>query len=142
MNRQVMGDSVLERYVGVRSEKITDTSLESSAETPDNLGAFGYLRGTRERALMLEMRKKDGGIMAVGYSWLERAEYDPTDGIMLSGAGQRIHIQGRNLNVKSQQQVKLFQAIVQHRVVWIREACHHELMMADEHSATVDSIEW
>ena len=44
------------------------------AEALQDLGAFGWLRGVRDRAVMLELRQKDGGIVAFPYAWLERAD--------------------------------------------------------------------
>ena len=46
---------------------------------------------------MLELRKKDGNIIAIGYNWLERVEFDPSDGITLHLGGQKLRIKGRNL---------------------------------------------
>ena len=49
--------------------------------------AFGFLRGVRDRAIMLELRHRDGRISAVGYAWLSGAEFDPSAGITLSFGG-------------------------------------------------------
>ena len=56
-----MTDSVLQKYTGRRSVDIPQLETEE-AEPLDDLGVFGYLRGTRDRALMLELHKKDGNI--------------------------------------------------------------------------------
>lgn len=61
-----MTDSVLQRFA-VRS----NDNLEQSEEELDDLGTFGWLRGTRDRAIMLELRKKDGNVLAVAYAWLD-----------------------------------------------------------------------
>jgi hypothetical protein len=45
-----------------------------------DLGAFGFLRGVRDRAVMLELRWKDGSVVAFAYAWLERAGFDPSEG--------------------------------------------------------------
>ncbi len=137
-----MSDSVLERFTGTRSEELANDSRACDAGPPDNLGAFGYLRGIRDRAVMLELQRRDGSIMAIGYSWLERVEYDPSDGITLSASGRRIRIRGRNLNVVDRPQVQLFQAIVRHRITWIREGTNDEHMTTDEHLTIIESIEW
>ncbi len=38
--------------------------LDASA---DDLGSFGWLRGIRDRAIMLELRQKNGNVVAIGY---------------------------------------------------------------------------
>jgi hypothetical protein len=43
---------------------------DGETEAPDDLGAFGWLRGVRDRALMLELRRKDDSVMAFAYAWL------------------------------------------------------------------------
>src|SRR5258707_5878740 len=87
--------SVLEKLVSRR----TDTDgLEDDANDFDDLGAFGWLRGVRDRALMLELRRRDGSALALGYAWLERAEFDPSEGITLCFGGKTVRITGRNLD--------------------------------------------
>lgn len=108
----------------------------------DDLGSFGWLRGIRDRAIMLELRKKDGNILAIGYGWLERIEFNPSDGITLSNAGQKIHIKGRNLNAEVRQSIKLFEGIARHRVPWIQEADEPTHLEAGDSSTVVEAIEW
>jgi hypothetical protein len=108
----------------------------------DDLGCFGWLRGIRDRAVMLELRKKDGNILAVGYGWLERAEFDPSEGITLHGAGGKVRIKGRNLNVEVRQSIRLFEGITRHRVPWIQEASEPDSVEADPKSTVIDGIEW
>lgn len=97
---------------------------ESDAEGTDDFGAFGWLRGTKERAVMLELRKKTGAILAVGYSWIEFIEFDPSDGITLWIPGRKVRIQGRNLNMPADPErpnVRLFEGLTRHRVPWVQE---------------------
>lgn len=138
-----MSDSdLLHRFI----DRVTDTrdSLEQRLDNEpwDDLGAFGWLRGVRERAVMLELRRRDGDVLAVGYGWLERAEYDPSRGITLHVAGQPIRIRGSSLNAPVRPQVRLFEGIVRHCVPWIREAGMGERMRASEGACTVEAIEW
>ena len=65
---------VLDRHLPSR----TALPPRTSEEEPSDLGAFGWLRGVHERAAMLELRRKDGSIVAFAYHWLERAEFDPS----------------------------------------------------------------
>ncbi|HEY4311657.1 MAG TPA: hypothetical protein VGN12_19580 [Pirellulales bacterium] len=139
-----MSDSgVLDKYIG----RIAEGGMRRTAGEPvdheeyaDDLGSFGWLRGVRERAMMLELRKKDGNILAVSYSWLERIEFDPSVGITLIVGGRQVRIMGRNLNGEVRPNVRLFEGIVRHRVPWVRQAV--ELALSKEHPAetVVESI--
>lgn len=114
---------------------------EDESEIAD-LGTFGFLRGSRERATMLELRKKDGNILAIAYGYIDKAEFNPSEGIILHHAGHKILIKGRNLNVEAMPKVKLFEAITRHRVPWIREASEPDRMSASMGTLVVESIEW
>jgi hypothetical protein len=133
---------ILDRYGG-RDGGGGANENETREECPvDDFGTFGFLRGSRERATMLELRKKDGGILAVSYGYIDKAEFDPTDGITLHLAGQKIHIKGRNLNREVHPKVRLFEAVCRHRVPWLREADEPANLMAGEKDTVVESIEW
>lgn len=108
----------------------------------EDLGCFGYLRGVRERAVMLELRKKNGNILAIGYSWIERIEFDPSSGIVLHSAGQRVSIAGRHLNGPEGATAKLFEAMTRHRVPWIHEVERVRELAAGGDVCVVDSILW
>lgn len=138
-----MSDSaVLQRYVTGRDSRMGMASEHAEADPCDDLGAFGWLRGIRDRAVMLELRRRDGSIVAVGYGWLERVAFDPSEGITISAAGQKIRIKGRNLNTEVRPSVRLFEGIARHRVPWIREADRSAGLRADDRDTVVDSIEW
>ena len=111
-----MTDSLLNKYTRPTTEP-DDPLLET-----DDLGSFGWLRGMRERATMLELRHKDGNITAIGYAWIEKIEFDPSHGITLHALGQVIKIQGRNLNAEVRPSVRLFQGLTKHRVPWVQES--------------------
>jgi hypothetical protein len=91
---------------------------------------------------MLELRKKDGHILAVGYSWLERVEFDPSDGITLHLPGHKVKITGSGLNSDARPTVRLFDGIIRHRVPWIREADRTESLKSAPDVVVVDSITW
>ena len=133
-----MTDSVLSR-LGLKSPEASDGQ---EAEYSADLGVFGYLRGIRDRAVMLELRKKDGNVLAVGYAWLDKVEFDPSEGITLSLGGQKVHIRGRNLNAEARPGMRLFQGICQHRVPWIQEADEPAAMEAQNQGVLVDEIAW
>ena len=135
-------ETILERHTTRTKEIPAGEGPQAEPDATDDLGSFGWLRGIRDRAVMLELRKKDGNIMAVGYGWLERAEFDPSEGITLWIAGCRIGIQGRNLNAEVRPSVRLFAGIVRHRVPWIQEADQVESMQASEKATMVEGIAW
>lgn len=140
-----MSDSLLKRYIKdvPASHEPTHLALvEDEQEVSDDCGAFGFLRGTRDRAIMLELRKKDGNIRAVGYAWLSLMEFDPSIGIILHLANQKIRIFGRNLNGEHRPNVRLFQGILRHRVPWLQEADEPSLMQSGDHEAVIEKIEW
>jgi hypothetical protein len=128
---------LLDRHLPSRSAL---PSRGESEEPPADYGAFGWLRGTHERAAMLELRKKDGGIVAFAYAWLERAEFDPSGGILLKFGMEKVRITGRNLNAESRPNVRLFSGIVRHRVPWIQEADRPATMEAGRGAVVVDGI--
>src|SRR5580692_11839533 len=115
-----MFDDVLARHAGKKPNGEPAAGVEGDAT--DDLGAFGWLRGMKEQAVMLEIRHKDGRITAKGYSWLQSAEFDPSSGITLNFSGEKITIRGRNLNGEARSNVRLFAGILRHRVPWIQEA--------------------
>jgi len=140
--RTVPDSSFATRYGGRERDdaKTLDSRLEP--DLWDDLGCFGWLRGVRDRAPMLELRKKTGSILAVGYAWLERAEFDPSEGIALHLAGQRILIRGRNLNFEGRPLVRLFEGITRHKVPWVREATQADILSARAESCLVEVILW
>lgn len=138
-----MSDSILNRYSSQRAEaNVANGAAPPDTEAFDNLGAFGFLRGAKERATMVELRRKDGTIRAIPYGWLEGADFDPSDGITLRVGGQSIRIKGRNLNIECRPEVRLFSAICRHRVPWIQETDEPGSMEANDKSTIVDLIQW
>lgn len=110
-------------------------------DTPADLGVFGWLRGTHERAAMLEFRKKDGSIIAYPYTWLEKAKFDPSEGILLKFGVEKVKITGCNLNGEIRPNVRLFSGIVRHRVPWMQEADRAAAMEAGEGAIVIEAIE-
>jgi hypothetical protein len=136
-----MIDSILQKYTGKQIEDVAEEPV-SEGETQDDLGVFGYMRGARDRSIMLEFRKKDGNVLAVGYAWLERAEFDPSVGITLYVVGKTIRIKGRNLNTELRPSVRLFQGITRHRVPWIQEADGPLVMESQGKGTLIEEIAW
>jgi len=134
-------DKLLDRYTK-RSQAADAQNPALEADEAEDLGCFGWLRGVRDRSIMLELRKKDGHVLAVGYSWIERVELQPEAGITLHMSGHKIRIKGSGLNTDARPTVRLFDGIIRHRVPWIREADRTELLKAGDDAVTVESITW
>lgn len=134
-----MDKGVLQKYTN-RIDAEQEGASQGDDSAPEDLGTFGYLRGIRDRATMLELRRRTGDILAVGYGWLERVEYDPSQGITLHLAGQQIRVKGRNLNAAVRPTVRLFEGIARHRVPWLRESTETELIQAGTDVCVVTEI--
>lgn len=134
--------SVLHRYAPKIAAGLGGQSVVTEIDAADDLGAFGWLRGVKDFSRMLELRRKDGSILAVGYGYLDHAEFNPSEGITLSVAGRKIRLRGRNLNAEVRPTVRLFEGITRHRVPWIQEADRATGMEASERETVIDSIEW
>ncbi len=130
--------SVLEKYVKLRPNG--DAPPSEATDEPDDLGSFGWLRGMHERSLMLELRQKDGTVTALGYAWLKRADFDPSEGITLDFSGTTVKITGQQLNGVQRPNVRLFSGIIRHRVPWIQEADGAQLMEAAKDATIIETI--
>ena len=137
-----MIDKILDRYGGRDGGDGANDNEGQEECVVDDFGTFGFLRGSRERATMLELRKKDGSIRAVSYGYIDKADFDPSDGIVLHVSGQKITIKGRNLNMEVHPKVRLFEAVCRHRVPWVREADEPANLMASEKDTVIELIEW
>jgi hypothetical protein len=133
-----MKDSLLDNFTGKLTNGHADEIVK---EPPEDFGAFGWLRGSRERAVMLEVRRKNGNISAFPYVWLERADFDPSDGITLKCANQTGRLAGRNLNAEVRPQLRLYDGLVRHRVPGLQEADEPSLMEAAEGVTVIESVE-
>lgn len=135
-----MDKSVLHKYTN-RTDPESAGSTVLDLET-DDLGCFGWLRGARDRSLMLELRRKTGNVTALGYAWLHRIDFDPSEGITLWFAGQKVVLRGQNLNAEVRPTVRLLDGIVRHRVTWIQEASGADMMDCSEGRCFVEAIDW
>ncbi len=103
------------------SEPRSNVIQFADPDAHDDFGCCGLLRGIHDEARMLELRLRTGVIVACGYMWLDNAVYDPSEGITLCFARQRVRIVGQHLDSPIRSGVRLFDALVRHRVVWLRE---------------------
>lgn len=136
-----MDDSLLRKYTG-RDERAAAPEESDESRLRLDCGAFGWLRGLRDRALMLQLKKKNGNIRAVAYNMIEQVDYDPSDGITIRAAGHQIRIRGRNLNAEVRPFVQLFDGLTRQRVPWVREASYQERVGAPADACVIESIEF
>jgi hypothetical protein len=140
-----MSDRILQRYVariGMATDPETALPAESEGDDAESFGCFGWVRGVRDRAICLELRKKTGKVLAIPYAYISRMEFEPSGVIRLGCGGESITITGRNLNGEVREQVRLFQGLTRHRVPWIQEADRAVTMQAEKNSVVVESVEW
>jgi hypothetical protein len=109
-------------------------------ETEEDQGAYGIVRAPRERALMVELRKKDGTIMAVPYAMIEQLRFSPSNGITIHACGRELQIRGRNLNPTTSSRLGLFSGLCRHRVAWILESSRSASQAGGESAAQVEAI--
>lgn len=134
-----MTDRILQRYT--RTDRDNTDSFANDEGEVDDLGSFGWLRGVKDRALMLEFRQKDGNSVAFDYGWLRKVEFNPSDGIVLHfGGTDTVRITGRNLNRTTATNVQLLRGILGHRVPWIQEASEPNILKAAGDATVIEQI--
>lgn len=131
-----MSGSILDKY----APRVVDAAKKPDEETLDNLGAFGLLRGVKERSLMLECRHANGNSNALNYSSLHYASFDPSVGITLQFGGVKVLISGDHLNTEVRPNARLYESLLRHRVPWIKEANRDELESTPVGSVLIDAI--
>lgn len=136
-----MSGRLLEKYVGRNNGNGESPPAHDEPEI-DDLGCFGWLRGIRDRALAVELRRANGNIVAIPYHGIERFAFDPSVGIELAVAGGKVVLKGRNLNAEVRPAIRLFEGLARHRVPWIREVADSESMSAAGDVTVVDLIQW
>jgi hypothetical protein len=123
-------------------KQVTTRSAASEASTDgiDDFVAYGILRGVRDRAIMLELRLKDGSVTAIGYGWLERVDYCPSAGITLRFARNTVKLVGRNLNQEVRPNIRLVDGLLRHKVSFVQESSGTAAMTAGENATVVEAI--
>jgi hypothetical protein len=128
-----MKDDLLQKYAAAKTGEAEEQEIT-------DLGPFGFLRGIYDRALMLELRFKDGRRCALGYAWLHQADFDPSQGMTFSFGGRKVTIVGQNLNAEIRPNIRLFDAVLRHRVPWIQEASTPALLRASRTALAIETI--
>jgi hypothetical protein len=134
-------NSLLDRFMHRVPSAVANENHPSEEAEVEDFGVFGFLRGSKERAPMLELRKRDGHILAVGYGMFD-AEFDPSEGITLHFHDRKVRICGRNLHAEARPNIKLFEGIARHRVPWVREMSEPERLRAKPGDTVIEAIEW
>ncbi len=75
---------------------------------------FGIEHQPSGRALMFELRTRDGRRSAMPYSYVTRADFNPDNGIEVYVSNVLVLIKGRNLD-------DIYSYLLQNRLMWIRE---------------------
>ena len=133
-----MDKGLLHKYTS-RLETEDQAGNVLDLEGTEDCGCFGYLRGLRERAVMLELRKRNGNILAIAYSWIDRIEFNPSEGVTISAAGTTVRIRGQNLNAEVRPLVRLFELLARGRATWIGEGPGSAVAAND---CRVESLQW
>jgi hypothetical protein len=122
--------------VNDRTHSLFSSRLEPEvaheADSEESVQTFAYLRGVRDRAAMLELRRRDGSSVAFSYTMLDRASYDPSDGIRLSFPGTEVRLVGVRLNEPVDRGLRMYELLLRHRVTWVQEASHADSLEATE----------
>lgn len=127
-----------------RSSAAVEKAGRPTEDDEDACTSFGYLRGSRDRALTLEFRFTNSNSLALPYSWLGPVLYDPSLGLLLRFVGDLIHevrIEGSNLNVTTGSGASLYdRGILRHRVTWVREMSRTQLQRTGEGDVCIERI--
>lgn len=134
-----MSDSFVDKY----ARRDGQQGGGDGGEPVDGLGCFGILRGIRDRAPAIELRRKTGAVLVVSYSYIEKMEFDPTNGVTLRSGGQSIRLKGRNLAADIRPNIRLITALASQRLAWVQEVGKPDLVMAAASQIpVVEAIEW
>jgi|GEM_PF-3022356 hypothetical protein len=90
--------------------------LKSQAEQ-ENEGEsryFGFDPQSSGRALMFELRTRDGRRSALPYSYVTRADFDPEKGIEIYVSNVVVLVKGRALE-------DIYSYLLQNRLTWVKE---------------------
>jgi hypothetical protein len=118
----------------------------SPNEDEGSCPAFGFLLGTHERALAVELRFRNGNREWFPYSLLASWRYNPSAGLLLKFTGDLVTlvlIQGSNLDaLVNQGTINLTdRGLQRHRITWVREMDDEELRSVGDGGPTIDRID-
>jgi hypothetical protein len=100
------------------------------AETIDDVDTFSTISADRQQKVMLELRFKTDDAEAFPYSYLVRAKFNRSEGILLDFGVAEVRISGRNLR-------PLYAGLVTQRVAMIPEV---DELYAEAEGATAGTV--
>ncbi len=103
-----------------------------SEELQEQNKFFGFEPQPSGRALMFELRTRDGRRSALPYSYVTRADFDPEKGIEIYASNVVVLVKGRALE-------DIFSYFLQNRLMWVREDSSG--MDTNEDGVFVESLE-
>ncbi len=107
--------------------------LRAQTEQAEEEGKyFGFDRQENGRALMFELRTRDGRRSALPYSYVTRADFNPDKGIEIFVSNVVVLVKGRGLDV-------VFPYLLQNRLTWMKEDSSG--MDTEEETVFVEEIE-
>lgn len=135
-----MSDKILHSFSSrVGSETILERATDEDVES---FPSFAVLRGVRERAVCVELRKKTGETIALPNGMIHRFEFDASNTIKLNCAdGLIVTMTGTNLSAPIRPGLSLFSALARYIVPWVCEAERTATLTA-EPPIVVTRIEW
>lgn len=89
-------------------------AAEGAEVEPGGTDAYSVLSADRAQKAMCEFRLKSGNAVALAYSYLVKAEFDPSRGIELDFSAHTVTLTGKNL-------APVFAGIVAQRVAVVTE---------------------
>ena len=98
----------------LKSSFVERLRAQTEQESADEDRYFGFDRQENGRALMFELRTRDGKRSALPYSYMTRADFDPDKGIEIYVSNVVVTIRGRNIE-------DIYSYLLQNRLTWIRE---------------------
>jgi hypothetical protein len=139
-----MSDKILQKFAGRNGTLAAALEPDEMGDAmdADSFGCFAWLRGMRERAVSLELRRKSGAVLSIPYAYISSIEFEPSGLITLSVGAESICIKGRNLNSEIRPNVRLFEGISRQRVPWVQEADRPMSLKAERDTVVVESIEF
>jgi len=117
---------------GLPENVTTATPITEMSDEVGEVPAFGWLRGVRDRANMLELRFLNGTFRSLAYAWLFDVAFDPSEGISLDFGQTKVKLHGRNLR-------PLHEMIQRHRVIWV-QAQDVKREQGDENATMITGI--
>ena len=91
-----------------------DRLKSQTEQEPEENRYYGFEPQATGRALMFELRTRDGRRSALPYSYLTRADFDPEKGIEIYVSNVVVLVKGRDLE-------NIYHYLLQNRLTWVKE---------------------